>query len=337
MKRLSVWRAALTRRLQQLQAQRHARHSAVYRRPLLTRAEILDLLQDQGQGVNAADQRPETTHQRLGDVRSVFRGHGLDYEESRPYQPGDELRAMNWRLTARILTPHVKVFREERRPPLFVAVDRRASMWFGTRTRLKAAQAARVAAVAAFTAARRNTSIGGVLIDTALHWIAESNGDQGAFALIDAIIRPAAFPLKRDTQELGIGEVLRLLDATLPKGADIVLISDFHDLQSRHRPLLLSLASDHQVRAVEIFDPAEAALPRAGRLRLVGPAASGSPNGDLGEDISVDTDHSGIRRGYQEAAQRRAAAVQQLLTAAGVERHRRVSTRQQAIAAQVLD
>jgi uncharacterized protein (DUF58 family) len=76
----------------------------------------------------------------------------MDYDESRPYFPGDELRFMNWRVTARTGEPHMKVFREERKPSVFIVVDRRQNMCFGTRRRLKVSQAVRAAAVTAFDA-----------------------------------------------------------------------------------------------------------------------------------------------------------------------------------------
>ena len=105
--------------------------------PLLDTQTILGLKEQIQIHQNNSSNHKEIQHPMTGDSRSIFRGGGLDFEESRMYQAGDDLRYMNWRLTARSGEPYMKVFREERQPGIFIVVDRRPSMRFGTKKRLK--------------------------------------------------------------------------------------------------------------------------------------------------------------------------------------------------------
>lgn len=235
--------------------------------PLLDAAEIAALAQRAGAAALPAPR--EVEQQRLGEARSRRRGSGLDYEESRPFQSGDDARLMDWRLSARAGQSYVKVFREERRPLVFVLVDRRAAMRFGTRTRLKAAQAARAAALIAFTAQRRQAALAGLLLEEEPHGLAPSSTADAALHLAQAAARPAP-PLAADATP-ALRAVLSRLAGSLPRGSELWLLSDFHDLAADCRPLLLQLASEHQVRAVQVLDPAELALPPLPALRLYAP------------------------------------------------------------------
>ena len=109
--------------------------------PLLDSKTIADLRQRSLGVIDHKTKNTSVLHREHGEYVSPRRGYGLDYEESRVYQPGDDLRFMNWRLTARSGEPHIKVFREERRPSAFILLDRRNGMRFGTRLRLKVTQA----------------------------------------------------------------------------------------------------------------------------------------------------------------------------------------------------
>lgn len=132
--------------------------------PLLTAGELAELAAQAAHLARASSRREVHDH-HAGDWPSAWLGRGLDFEEARPYTPGDDLRDMDWRTTARLGHPFVKIYREERQPVLHLALDRGPAMRFGTRRRLKAAQAARVAALAAFAAAERNIAVGATLWD----------------------------------------------------------------------------------------------------------------------------------------------------------------------------
>lgn len=251
-----------------------------HERPLLTRQEILDLRYRIEEERKTSAYIHDVEHRTLGEARSIHRGYGLDYDESRPYYPGDELRFMNWRATARSGEPQMKVFREERRPAVFIVVDRRQSMQFGTKRRLKVTQAVRAAAVIAFDARLHNTPVAGVLLESIqasglkaaqksnLTWIEESSTESGVFHFIDASNQPCPpHQVLENTPPSALSDVIKLLTPMLALGSRVVLISDFHDLDDC-RSSLLELSMTHHLQAIQIIDPAEKSLPACGNLLL---------------------------------------------------------------------
>lgn len=241
----------------------------ILQQPLLNNDEILDLLMRVQNNKKARPHKHDISFRKIGDVRSVFRGNGMDYEESRQYQPGDDPRYMNWQLSARTGQHYMKVFREERQPGIFILVDRRHSMRFGSKQRLKITQAVRAAAIAAFTAQEKNFSIGGVIIDEDLEWFHENQNKQAVFDFIHQAARPAlpAFDQGKN-KEPDIKDVLRLMNEILTTGSKVYLISDFHDLDEESQSTLLQLSSLHEVHAIQISDKAEVELPHAGDVSL---------------------------------------------------------------------
>jgi uncharacterized protein (DUF58 family) len=277
--------------------------------PLLNRKDILDLRYRIEHMATPSEHFRDVAHSMFGDTRSVYRGYGMDYEESRPYQAGDELRYMNWRLTARTGEPYMKVFREERRPGVFIVVDRRGSMRFGSKARLKVTQAVRAAAVAAFGARYQNIPVGGVLLQKDLHWLADETGEQGAFHLVREA-SSACPPLYSTSEEPSLGHILKLLVAMLTPGSRLYLISDFIDINDQDRSALLKLSTDHQVYAVRISDPAEQNIPALGTLQFM---VSGDEHG-----IPVDTLDARIRQKFTDSARQLFESRQQLLSSLGI-------------------
>lgn len=264
---------------------------------LLDRAEILDLYSRTQHRLSPFLHRYEVAHRNIGDVRSQYRGAGLDYEESRAYQYGDELRYMNWRLTARTGEMMMKVFREERRPDVFILLDRRAGMRFGTRRRLKVTQAVRAVAVAAFAAYLRNMAVSGVMLDSTAQWLDLRYGEQGVFDLIQRMCAPCppATPDQANRDSVtGLTEVLSALCEILTPGTVLYLMSDFADLDEAHRTRLLQLVSQHNVHVIYLIDPAELSLPSAGRLGFV--SLSGH------ETQVINTSNKDISERYTEAS-----------------------------------
>jgi uncharacterized protein (DUF58 family) len=260
--------------------------------PLLDATEIAELAQRLTHTRASALSPQEVAHRRLGESRSVFRGSGMDYDESRPFLPGDDPRAIDWRLTARSGVSHVKLFREERRPATFILLDRRATMRFGTHRRLKVTQAARVATLAAFDAQRRQSALAGVLLEGNPQWLRESAHGDAALRFAELAAMPA--PPCKPSDEPDLQDMLARLNRLLLRGSQVWLISDLHDLSPACRGPLLALASEHQLRCVHIIDPAELALPEAGVLRLY-------PRTD-GQGQAIDSRDPQLRRQYHEAA-----------------------------------
>lgn len=285
--------------------------------PLLNSDEILELRHRiQSRAQKPAPTHFETAEQRMGDSRSIHRGYGLDYEESRPYQGGDDPRYMNWPLTARSGEMYMKVFREERRPGVFVLVDRRSTMCFGTRTRLKVTQAARAATCIAFAALQRHASVGGAILNTATQttqWIKDTGNEHDAFALIQAAcapcppLMPSATPT---TNETDFSQVLNTLQALISPGTQVYLISDFSDVNEQHRGQLLHLAMENPVHAIHISDPAEHQLPRLGSANFY--------SADRRSSMVLDTRSAAVQAEYQDAARKHFASSQQLFRGLGI-------------------
>ena len=276
--------------------------------PLLSQADILDLHDRVHRDAPMPDHRYDVAHRKLGDARSIYRGQGMDYDESRPYLPGDELRFMNWRVTARTGVPHMKVFREERKPGVFMVIDRRGSMRFGTRTRLKVTQAVRASAWLAFDARLRNAPVGAVILDSDLKWEAESSDEQGVYKLIEAANTPCP-PISAEDSEPELAQVIKQLAVMLTQGSHVVLISDFHDIDDSCRTALLELSMEHQLLAIHITDAAELNLPDAGRLVLQGKAD---------RMVSVDSSDPASRAQYEQSAENIMASRKQLFSGLGI-------------------
>jgi uncharacterized protein (DUF58 family) len=240
----------------------------------------------------------EVHDHHAGDWASRWLGRGLDFEESRLYSPGDDIRDMDWRTTARTGRPHLKIYREERQPTVHLVVDRGATMRFGTRRRLKVAQAARVAAVLAFATAGHNGVIGATLWDAQDHTLPARHGRLAALALIEQAAAPCP-PLTdpASTESLHHADRLAALEASLPRGARLVLISDFAWLAAEHEPLLARLAARCDVWAIQIVDPAERALPDVGPVRFHDMAS--------GQGVWLDTAQASVRSACQAAFVRR--------------------------------
>ena len=237
--------------------------------PLLTNSDILELLHRVQTYKKSIASKHDSAFRQIGEMRSIYRGQGIDYEESRPYQPGDDPRYMNWQLTARTGQQFMKVFREERQPGIFIVVDRRNSMRFGTKKRLKITQAVRIAAIEAFSAQQNNFSVGGVILDNSLRWIKENDNKQAIFDFIHHAARPASPVFDKEVQEEAkLSDVLKILNEILTIGSTVYIISDFHDITEENQAVLLQLSVSHQVNAIQISDPAEINLPEAGKLKL---------------------------------------------------------------------
>jgi uncharacterized protein (DUF58 family) len=236
----------------------------------------------------------EVHDHHAGDWASRWLGRGLDFEESRLYSPGDDIRDMDWRTTARTGRAHLKIYREERQPLLHLVVDRGATMRFGTRRRLKVAQAARVAAVLAFATVGHGGVMGATLWDDPDETLPARHGRLAALGLIGQAAAPCP-PLAdpAPTDALQHADRLAALEASLPRGARLVLISDFAWLGDAHEPLLARLAERFDVAAIQIFDPAERALPEMGAACFHDMAS--------GQRVWLDTARASLRSDVRNA------------------------------------
>lgn len=278
--------------------------------PLLTDAELNALMTPVPAPHETPRYRRDTLAHDGGDARSSRLGHGLDFEESRLYQRGDDVRAMDWRTTARSGKPYLKIYREEHQPVLHVVIDRNTSMRFGTRTQLKVAQAARLAVLCAYTAVRANTCIGGTLWQPDEITVSCRNGEAGALSLVRAAIA-ACPPLDEASRSKPSWTALcRSLNASLPIGARIILLSDFARVAETDGPVLRALAARHDVSAIQILDAAENELPDVGVMRFV----------DRARDLTgwLDTRSATIREAFRVNAAARHEQQRRIFDRAGI-------------------
>jgi len=234
--------------------------------PLLSAEEIVRLIEQADALRHTRAHGREVFLRHPGDARSAHFGQGLDFEEVRAYQAGDDIRNMDWRTTARTGEPYLKIFREEHHPALHIVVDRGASMRFGTTRQLKAAQAARVAILAAVLESSAFACVGGTMLDEAAVTLPCLTKQAGILQLSQAAAAPCPPRTPDDVNEhQAWTDALRRIAATLPNGSRLLLCSDFHWLDADDAPLLAHLALRHDVACVHITDPVEHALPSLGR------------------------------------------------------------------------
>lgn len=240
-----------------------------------------------------------------GAYRSVFKGRGMDFEEAREYQPGDEIRSIDWNVTARTGKAHVKKYREERELTMMLAVDLSASGQFGSGDSSKREIAAEIASTLAFSAARNNDKVGLVLFtEDAEHIIPPRKGRRHILRLIRDIL--AFEPQHRGTN---IARALEEVNRILKRRAIVVLVSDFlqgpdgkipdPEGKSEVFKALDITNRRHDLVCFEIVDPRETVLPALGVLTL--------EDSETGEIVSLDTSSAAVRKTYAEINARRLA------------------------------
>lgn len=241
--------------------------SVVVNRPIMSADDIVALADELAQLTQSLTPNPKPSEAlRQGEQTSRFMGAGLEYEESRPYQLGDEIRRINWRLMAKTGQAYTKLFQEERQESWFILVDHRQSMRFGTRTRLKATQAARVAGYFAWLAQQGSIPIAGGRLAESLQVTPIFEG-RGSYAHLMETFCQSCPPLSR-TLEPHIDDVLVQLTQQIQPGSRVILIGDFHDATARTTEILTALQEVAMVTAVMIRDRVEFELPQVDGLQL---------------------------------------------------------------------
>jgi uncharacterized protein (DUF58 family) len=221
-----------------------------------------------------------------GEYRSTFKGQGMEFAEVREYNPGDEVRTIDWNVTARMRRPFVKRYIEERELTVMLAVDLSGSERFGTTTRFKSELATELGAVLAMSAIRNNDRVGILLFtDRVEHVVPPRKGRRHALRIIrDLLVHE---PAGHGTD---IPDALEYLGKMLSSKSIVFILSDFLG-QDLERPLKL-LAQRHDVIAITIEDPSERRLPDVGLARFVDP--------ETNETLDVDTSNAFVRKAYEE-------------------------------------
>ncbi len=232
--------------------------------------------------------RKSVTDVLAGEYHSVFKGRGMDFDEVREYQPGDDIRTIDWNVTARTGQPHVKRYVEERELTVLFLVDLSASGKFGSGQRLKNDLAAEIAGLLAFSAITNNDKAGLLCFtDRIEHYIPPRKGSSHVLRLIRDILHFQ--PQGRGTD---IGQALDYVGKILPRRAVLFLLSDFRD-SGFHKALKVT-SRRHDLIAISIADSLETALPSAGLVRF--------RDNETGQTHLVDTASRTVRRRYEAHA-----------------------------------
>lgn len=203
------------------------------------------------------------TARQFGNHRSVLRGRGLEFQELREYQAGDEIRHIDWKVTARTGKPHTKLFQEERERPVMIAVDQRSCMYFGSRYCFKSVLAAEIAATLAWAGLQRGDRVGGLIFDEHSH--SEIRPRRQRRSVLSLIHKLGQYNRQLQStqqwQDGGLSPAVAELRRLVKPGSTLFLITDmrgFHDDDLRH---LRQIARHSDVVIIRISDPLEQSLP----------------------------------------------------------------------------
>ena len=204
-----------------------------------------------------------------GNYLSSFKGRGMEFDETRLYTPGDDVRNLDWRVTARTGRVHTKQFREERERPVFVSVDARHPMFFATRGVFKSVQAARLAALLAWSTHQRGDRIGGqIFSESGSVELKPEHGRGAVLRLLQQLTELGSEPTEIPDRHDGLDDAIARLSRHVRPGSLVFVLSDFRHLGANGESALIRLRRHCDVGLVLISDPLEESLPRQGRYRF---------------------------------------------------------------------
>jgi uncharacterized protein (DUF58 family) len=238
-----------------------------------------------------------------GEYPSAFQGRGIEFAEVRPYQVGDDIRTIDWNVSARMDETYVKVYEEEREQTVMLCVDVSGSENFGSQGRLKREIAAEICAVVAFSAIRNNDTVGLLLFSDAVEgFVRPGAGRRHVLRCIREL-----FTVEPDSCGTDIGEALRRVLRILRRRSVLMVVSDFFDRE--YASTLRAAAQRHDTVGVELQDPREEELPSVGLVDLT--------DAETGEMVTIDTRDPEARRAFEASARARRERTRTLLRRAG--------------------
>ena len=233
-----------------------------------TRVTLNELIQLRQQARNLGLFRTRVARAQLaGNHASRFRGRGMDYQESRIYQAGDDIRSMDWRVTARTGKAHTKLYQEERERPVVVCVDLNPGMFFASRGALKSVLAARAASLIGWAAAAHGDRIGALLFNGEHHELPPRGGKHGVLRLIRELVTQSdpLQNLEHPPHPQGLNGALARLRRVSRPGSLIFLLSDFYGIDDETGNHLMRLRQHNDVLAIQIVDALELTAPPPAR------------------------------------------------------------------------
>ena len=225
-----------------------------------------------------------------GEYHSAFKGRGMAFSEVREYQFGDDVRNMDWNVTARLRSPYVKVFEEERELTVVLLVDVSSSGIFGTTSKTKRELLAEIAAVLSFSASANNDKVGALFFSSKVEkFIPPKKGRSHLLRIIRELLE-----FRPQTQGTDISEALRFLTNAIKRKCTAFLLSDLMDVDQQSRPnyeeALKIAVNRHDLSVINIYDPREREIPDVGLVRV--------RDAETGEQLWVDTSSKAVREHY---------------------------------------
>lgn len=227
-----------------------------------------------------------------GEYHSAFKGRGMAFSEVREYQYGDDVRNMDWNVTARLRASYVKVFEEERELTVMLMIDVSGSRLFGTTVETKRDLMAEIAAVISFSASINNDKVGAMLFSEKVEkFIPPKKGRTHLLRIISEILE-----FEPESKGTDIGEALRFLTNALKRKSTVFLLSDMMDMNQdaspRYEDALKIAVNRHDITAINVYDRVERELPDVGLVHI--------KDSETGEGMWVDTSSKKVRRNYKE-------------------------------------
>jgi uncharacterized protein (DUF58 family) len=240
-----------------------------------------------------------------GEYHSAFKGRGMAFSEVREYQYGDDIRSMDWNVTARLHAPYVKIFEEERELTVMLLVDVSGSRWFGTTQKFKKDLMAEIAGVLSFSASINNDKVGALFFsDTVEKFIPPQKGRSHLLRIIRELLE-----FEPKSRQTNVSEALRYLTNAIKKRCTAFLLSDLLDLTEEGKVQFedaLKIATNkHDLAAIRLYDPRETNLPKVGLMQL--------RDAETGKEKWIDTSSRKVRNQYAEWWRNANASVSQSL------------------------
>ncbi len=248
-----------------------------------------------------------TPHRRsplVGLHHSRLRGRGIDFDQVRIYQPGDDVRTIDWRVTARTQEPHTKLFHEERERPIYLLVEQSQHLFFGSGLNFKSVLAAQAASLVGWAALGHNDRVGGLVFGNGEHHeIKPRRSKQSLLQLLDRLVHAnRQLDSQQGVDPDAFGLALRRAREVLRPGSLAVILCDERTLSEAAEQQLSLLGRHVDLLLMPVFDPLDRALPAAGLLRFA----------QYGARLELDTRDAGIRQAYRLLGEARMARWQRL-------------------------
>ena len=242
-----------------------------------------------------------------GEYHSQFKGRGMAFSEVREYQPGDDVRSIDWNVTARLNKPYIKVFEEERELTVMLLVDVSGSRHFGTLTQMKRDMMAEVAATLAFSTIANNDKVGVIFFSDKIEkFIPAQKGKTHVLHIIRELLS-----FEPSSTGTDIAQALQYFSNAQKRHCTAFLISDFIGVEGLEKPLMIA-SNRHEVNAIQIYDRRETELPNVGLVKF--------HDAETGQDLWVDTAVASVREQYASEWKQNQSRIEQLCTKTGVTR-----------------